>query len=51
MVSFTLNSDSKNIPRFGNYDFVPQGKIEKIIPNEFGETVYWTDGKCDRELK
>ena len=50
MVSFTLNSDSKNILRFGNYDFVPQGKIKKIILNEFGETVYWTDGKCDREL-
>lgn len=50
LLSFTLNLDQGRIPSFGNYDFIPQGSVVKIIADESGETVYWSDGKCRRDL-
>lgn len=50
VLSFTLNLDQGKIPGFGNYDFVPQGELVKIVADEAGETVYWSDGKCRRDL-
>ena len=49
-LSFSLNLDLAKNPSFGPYDFVPQGKVLKIVSNEMGEIVYWSDGKCKREL-
>lgn len=49
-LTWSLNPDLEKIPSFGSQDFVPQGKIIKIVPNVLGETVYWSDGKCKREL-
>ena len=49
-LTFSLNPDQAKNPSFGNYDFVPQGKVMKIIADETGEKVYWSDGKCVREL-
>jgi len=49
-LTLNLNQDKNKIPSFGRYDFVPQGEILKIIPNEAGETVYFSDGRCKREL-
>lgn len=50
ILSFNLNLDGGNIPGFGKYEFVPRGEILKIVPDEQGETVYWSDGKCRRDL-
>lgn len=49
-LTFSLNQDQNKIPSFGRYDFIPQGQALKIIPDEAGETVYFSDGKCKREL-
>lgn len=49
-LTFSLNADKKKNPSFGNYDFVPQGEILKIVSNDMGEIVYWSDGRCKREL-
>jgi hypothetical protein len=49
-LTLSLNQDKKRIPSFGRYDFVPQGEILKIIPDEVGETVFFSDGKCKRQL-
>lgn len=49
-ISFSLNLDQTKNPSFGPYDFVPQGKILKIVSSEAGEIIYWSDGKCRREL-
>ena len=50
VLTFSLNADKKKNPSFGNYDFVPQGEILKIVSNDVGEIVYWSDGRCKREL-
>ena len=50
VLSFSLNLDNARVPSFGNYEFIPQGRLMKIIPDESGETVYWSDGKCRRDL-
>lgn len=50
VLSFNLNLDTGNMPAFGKYEFVPRGEILKIIQDEKGETVYWSDGKCRRDL-
>lgn len=49
-LTFSLNLDQNKIPSFGRYDFVPQGEMLKIVSNETRETVYFSDGKCRREL-
>ncbi len=49
-LTLSLNQDHKKNPSFGPYDYVPQGRILKIVSNEVGEVVYWSDGKCKREL-
>ncbi len=49
-LTFSLNTDNNKIPSFGRYDFVPSGEVVKIVPDETGETVYFSDGKCKREL-
>jgi SsrA-binding protein len=38
------------IPNFGSYEFIPRGDVIKRIENEKGELVYFSDGKCQREL-
>ena len=48
--SVSLNFNQAKNPSFGPYDFVPQGRILKIVSNETGDVVYWSDGKCKREL-
>jgi hypothetical protein len=50
LLTSSLNQDLDKIPSFGKYDYVPQGNVVKIVPNEAGETVYFSDGKCKREL-
>lgn len=49
-LTLNLNQDKNRIPSFGRYDFVPQGEVLKIVHDEAGETVYFSDGKCKREL-
>jgi hypothetical protein len=49
-ISFSLNQDFKKNPVFGSYEFVPQGMLLRISEKEFGEIVYYSDGKCKREL-
>lgn len=49
-LTLSLNLDPEKNPSFGPYDFVPQGRILKIVSNDVGEVVYWSDGKCKREL-
>jgi hypothetical protein len=46
----SLNLDQQKNPSFGPYDYVPQGHIVKVVSNDIGEVVYWSDGKCKREL-
>lgn len=48
--SHSLNLDLNKNPSFGSYEFVPRGKILRVVSNEKGEVVYWSDGKCKREL-
>ena len=50
LLSSDLNSSSHKLASFGKYEFVPQGEIIKRIQNKKGEVVYFTDGKCQREL-
>jgi hypothetical protein len=50
LLSTHLNSSSTKIPSFGNYEFVPHGEIIKRVLNEKGEVIYYSDGKCKREL-
>ena len=49
-VCSSLNLDQLKNPSFGPYDYVPQGHILKIVSSDVGEVVYWSDGKCKREL-
>ena len=50
LVTFSLNQDRNKIPSFGRYDYVPNGRVLRIVPDETGETVYFNDGKCKRKL-
>jgi hypothetical protein len=50
LLPFGLNMDKSKAPGFSRYDFVPQGHVVKIIYHERGETVYFNDGKCKRDL-
>lgn len=50
ILTTSLNLDQKKNPSFGPYDYVPQGRVLKIVASEMGEVVYWSDGKCKREL-
>ena len=50
LLTSSLNQDLNKIPSFGRYDYIPTGNVVKIVPNEAGETVYFSDGKCKREL-
>lgn len=50
VLTTSLNLDQQKNPTFGPYDYVPQGHIVKIVSNDVGEIVYWSDGKCKREL-
>jgi hypothetical protein len=49
--SGSLNIDKSTPIKVGANDFVPQGHILKILESDYGQKVFWTDGKCDRELK
>jgi hypothetical protein len=46
----SLNQDHKRIPGPGRYDYIPREQVLKIVSSEVGETVYFGDGKCKREL-
>ncbi len=50
VLPFGLNMDKNKAPGFSRYDFVPQGHVVKIIYHKSGETVYFNDGKCRRDL-
>jgi competence protein ComEC len=50
VLPFGLTMDKNKAPGFSRYDFVPQGQVVKIIYHERGETVYFNDGKCKRDL-
>jgi len=48
--SFSLNQDFTKTPSFGPYEFVPQGTVIRAVTKDYGELVYYTDGKCKREF-
>ncbi len=50
VLSNSLNPESSKIPAFGVKDFRPQGHIVKIINSVEYDTIYWSDGKCRRDL-
>jgi hypothetical protein len=50
LLSNNLNSSNTKIPNFGSYEFIPRGDVIKRIENQKGELVYFSDGKCQREL-
>ena len=50
-LSGSLNLEKSSPIRIGTKDFVPRGKILRIVESEEGQKVFWTDGKCDRQLR
>jgi hypothetical protein len=45
-----LNRSGVSPFRLNNYEFVPMGRIIKKVVTNNEELVYWSDGKCRREL-
>lgn len=50
LLSWELNLDLQKAPNLGTKEFVPQGRIIKIKSDEKRDIVYWSDGRCTREL-
>lgn len=49
-ISFSLNQDFQKNPSFGPYEFVPQGTVLRVTEKENEEVIFYSDGKCKREL-
>lgn len=46
----SLNLQKIKIPANSQYAFVPQGRIIKVISKTDYDWIYWSDGKCKRQL-
>lgn len=50
VLSNSLNLDLARNPSMGSQEFFPQGKLIRIVTGMKEDQIYFTDGKCKREL-